>query len=216
MSKIDVKEKIFAKNNAKAEVLREKFNNTCVLNFVSSPGSGKTSILEKVLVMLKDKYKVAVIEGDQQTTNDADRIEATGVKAFQVNTGRACHLEAIDVEKAMAELGYDLDLLIIENVGNLVCPAAFDLGEDAKVIVLSTTEGEDKPIKYPTMFRVSSAFIINKTDLLDYVDFDVDKCIDYAKGVNPELEVFKTSCREEEGLDDVVGYIEKMIQAKKG
>ncbi len=177
MGMVDVKAKILEKNNSNAAVLREKFKNTCVLNFVSSPGSGKTSILEKVLVMLKDKYRLAVIEGgDQQTTNDADRIEATGVKAFQVNTGRACHLEATDVEKGMAELGYELDLLIIENVGNLVCPSQFDLGEDAKVIVLSTTEGgDDKPIKYPVMFRVGgSSFIINKLDLLPYVDFDVE------------------------------------------
>jgi len=215
MPNFEVKEKIFAKNNARASKLREQFKDVCVLNFVSSPGSGKTSILEKVLVMLKDKYKIAVIEGDQQTTNDADRIEATGVRAFQVNTGRACHLEAIDIEKGIAELGLDLDLLIIENVGNLVCPAAFDLGEDAKIIVLSTTEGEDKPIKYPTMFRVGSAFIINKTDLLDYVDFDVDKCIEYAKGINPDLDVFKVSCRAEEGLEEITSYIEKMIQAKK-
>jgi len=216
MGKVDVKAKILEKNDKLADVLRGNFENTCVLNFVSSPGSGKTSLLEKVLVMLKDKYKLAVIEGDQQTTNDADRIEATGVTAYQVNTGRACHLEATDVEKGMAELGYDLDLLIIENVGNLVCPSQFDLGEDAKVIVLSTTEGEDKPIKYPVMFRVGSAFIINKTDLLPYVDFDVDKCVEYAKGVKPELEVFKTSCKTGEGLEEVAAYIEKMILAKKG
>lgn len=218
MGMVDVKAKILEKNNSNAAVLREKFKkNTCVLNFVSSPGSGKTSILEKVLVMLKDKYRLAVIEGDQQTTNDADRIEATGVKAFQVNTGRACHLEATDVEKkGMAELGYELDLLIIENVGNLVCPSQFDLGEDAKVIVLSTTEGDDKPIKYPVMFRVGSSFIINKLDLLPYVDFDVEKCIGYAKGVNPELEVFfQTSCKTGEGLNEIAEYIEAMIAKKK-
>lgn len=216
MGMVDVKAKILEKNDKLADVLRKKFEGVCVLNFVSSPGSGKTSILEKVLVMLKDKYNVAVIEGDQQTSNDADRIEATGVTAYQVNTGRACHLEATDIEKGMAELGYDLDLLIIENVGNLVCPSQFDLGEDAKVIVLSTTEGEDKPIKYPVMFRVGSAFIINKTDLLPHVDFDMDKCIEYAKGIKPELEVFKTSCKTGEGLEDIAAYIEKMIKAKKG
>ncbi|PLX67525.1 MAG: hydrogenase accessory protein HypB [Denitrovibrio sp.] len=215
MGMVDVKAKILEKNYSKAAVLRDKFKNTCVLNFVSSPGSGKTSILEKVLVMFKDKYKLAVVEGDQQTTNDADRIEATGVTAYQVNTGRACHLEATDVEKAMAELGYDLDLLIIENVGNLVCPSQFDLGEDAKVIVLSTTEGDDKPIKYPVMFRVGSSFIINKTDLLPYVEFDVDKCIGYAKGVNPELEVFQASCKTGEGLEEIAAYIEGMIAKKK-
>ncbi|ADD69175.1 hydrogenase accessory protein HypB [Denitrovibrio acetiphilus DSM 12809] len=216
MGKVDVETKILSKNDIKAAELREKFKNTCVLNFVSSPGSGKTSILEKILGSFKDKYKVAVIEGDQQTTNDADRIEATGVTAFQVNTGQGCHLEATDVEKGMAELGYDLDLLIIENVGNLVCPSQFDLGEDAKVIVLSTTEGADKPAKYPVMFHVGSAFIINKTDLLPYVDFDVEQCEEYAKGVNPELEVFKTSCKTGEGLNELTTYIERMIKAKKG
>jgi hydrogenase nickel incorporation protein HypB len=216
MAKVDVKAKILEKNDKLADVLRRKFSDTCVLNFVSSPGSGKTSILEKVLVMLKDKYKVAVIEGDQQTSNDADRIKATGVDAFQVNTGQSCHLEATDVEKGIGALGVDLDLLIIENVGNLVCPASFDLGEDAKVIVLSTTEGDDKPIKYPVMFRVGSSFIINKTDLLPYVDFDVDRCIGYAKGVNPELDVFTCSCKTGEGLEEIAAYIEKMILAKKG
>jgi len=216
MGKLIIKEKILSKNSDMAKQLRNKFKNTLVLNFVSSPGSGKTSILERVLVMLKDKYKLAVIEGDQQTSNDADRIEATGVRAFQVNTGGSCHLEASDVERGIAELGLDLDLLIIENVGNLVCPAAFDLGEDAKIIVLSTTEGEDKPIKYPTMFRVGTAFIINKTDLLPYVDFDIEKCIEYAKGVKPDLDVIKTSCKTGEGLQELARYIEKMIQIKKG
>ena len=216
MGKLIIKEKILSKNDTKAAELRKQFKNTCVLNFVSSPGSGKTSILENVLVMLKDKYKLAVIEGDQQTTNDAERIEATGVRAYQVQTGGACHLEASDVEKGIAELGSDLDLLIIENVGNLVCPASFDLGEDAKIIVLSTTEGEDKPVKYPVMFRVGSAFIINKTDLLPYVDFDIEKCIDYAKGVNPDLDVLKTSCKTGEGMPELAEYIEKLIKAKKG
>jgi len=215
MGKLIIKEKILSKNELKAEALRKKFQNTCVLNFVSSPGSGKTSILEKVLVMLKDKYKVAVIEGDQQTSNDADRINATGVTAFQVNTGGACHLEAKDIIKGMDELGYDLDLLIIENVGNLVCPASFDLGEDAKIIVLSTTEGDDKPAKYPTMFRVGSAFIINKVDLLPYVEFDVDKCIELAKGIQPDLDVYKTSCTTGEGLQELAEFIENKIKNKQ-
>jgi len=216
MKKVNVETKILSKNDIKAAELREKMPDTCVLNFVSSPGSGKTSILEKVLFRLKDKYRLAVIEGDQQTSHDADRIEATGVTAFQVNTGQSCHLEAVDVEKGLAELGYELDLLIIENVGNLVCPASYDLAEDAKVIVLSTTEGEDKPIKYPVMFRAGSVFIINKTDLLPYVDFDVEKCIDYAKGINPDIEVLQVSCKTGEGLDSVIEYIEKMISKKKG
>lgn len=216
MKKIDIEKKILTKNEMRAAELRKKLPNTCVLNFVSSPGSGKTSILEKVLVMLKDKYKLAVVEGDQQTSNDADRIEATGVKAYQVNTGNACHLEAADVEKGLDVLGYDLDLLIVENVGNLVCPAEYDIADDAKIIVLSVTEGADKPVKYPVMFRNGSAFIVNKVDLLPYVDFDVEQCIGMARGINPELEVMKTSCKTGEGLDAIAAYIEKMIAAKKG
>lgn len=215
MKKIDVETRILTKNEKRAAELRKKLTHVCVLNFVSSPGSGKTSILERVLVMLKDKYKLAVIEGDQQTSNDADRIKATGVEAYQVNTGRACHLEAADVEKGLDALGYDLDLLIVENVGNLVCPAEYDIAEDAKIIVLSTTEGDDKPVKYPVMFHAGSAFIINKVDLLPYVDFDVDRCIAYAKGLNPELDVLRTSCRTGEGLEAVAAYIEKMIAEKK-
>ncbi|MCD8553990.1 hydrogenase nickel incorporation protein HypB [Seleniivibrio sp.] len=215
MKTVNIQEKILTKNEMKAAEMREKLKNVAVLNFVSSPGSGKTSTLEKVLVMLKDKYKIAVVEGDQQTTHDADRINATGVQAFQVNTGNACHLEAIDIERALNTLGYDLDLLIIENVGNLVCPAEYDLGEDAKVVLLSVTEGDDKPAKYPVMTRAGSAYIINKIDLLPYVDFSVEKCIAYAKGIQPELEFFTTSCRTGEGLDKVADYIERMIKAKK-
>jgi hydrogenase nickel incorporation protein HypB len=218
MAKVEVEKKILTKNEQKAAEMRKIFaeKGICVLNIMSSPGSGKTTILENILVTLKDKYKIAVIEGDQQTTNDADRIEATGVKAFQVNTGNGCHLEAADIERGMNALGYDYDLVIVENVGNLVCPAEFDLGEDGKITVLSTTEGEDKPIKYPVMIRASEAFIVNKTDLLPYVDFDIEKCINYAKGINAGLDVFKVSCKTKEGLEDIMAYIEKRIKAKKG
>ncbi|MGD9808096.1 MAG: hydrogenase nickel incorporation protein HypB [Deferribacterales bacterium] len=218
MGKVEVEKKILTKNEQKAAEMRKIFaeKGICVLNIMSSPGSGKTTILENILVTLKDKYKIAVIEGDQQTTNDADRIEATGVKAFQVNTGNGCHLEAADIERGMNALGYDYDLVIVENVGNLVCPAEFDLGEDGKITVLSTTEGEDKPIKYPVMIRASEAFIVNKTDLLPYVDFDIEKCINYAKGINAGLDVFKVSCKTKEGLEDIMAYIEKRIKAKKG
>jgi hydrogenase nickel incorporation protein HypB len=218
MGKVEVEKKILTKNEQKAAEMRKIFaeKGICVLNIMSSPGSGKTTILENILVTLKDKYKIAVIEGDQQTTNDADRIEATGVKAFQVNTGNGCHLEAADIERGMNALGYDYDLVIVENVGNLVCPAEFDLGEDGKITVLSTTEGEDKPIKYPVMIRASEAFIVNKTDLLPYVDFDIEKCINYAKGINAGLDVFKVSCKTKEGLEDIIAYIEKRIKAKKG
>jgi len=218
MAKVEVEKKILTKNEQKAAEMRKIFaeKGICVLNIMSSPGSGKTTILENILVTLKNKYKIAVIEGDQQTTNDADRIEATGVKAFQVNTGNGCHLEAADIERGMNALGYDFDLVIVENVGNLVCPAEFDLGEDGKITVLSTTEGEDKPIKYPVMIRASEAFIVNKTDLLPYVDFDIEKCINYAKGINAGLDVFRISCKTKEGLEDIIAYIEKRVKAKKG
>lgn len=216
MVKLNIQEKILTKNEQKAAEMRQRLKGTAVLNFVSSPGSGKTSLLEKVLVMLNKKYKLAVVEGDQQTTNDADRINATGVEAFQVNTGNACHLEAVDIERAMEKLGYGLDLLVIENVGNLVCPAEYDLGEDLKIMVLSTTEGEDKPIKYPVMTRAAKVMIINKIDLLPYVDFSVEKSIAYAKGINPDIEVMTVSCRTGEGLDKVAEFIENIIAMKKG
>jgi len=196
--------------------VRERLKGVAVLNFVSSPGSGKTTLLENILGDLNKKYKIAVVEGDQQTTHDADRIKAAGVEAYQVNTGNACHLEAIDVERALNTLGYDLDLLVIENVGNLVCPAEYDLGEDAKIMLISVTEGDDKPIKYPVMTRACEAMIINKTDLLPYVDFDVDACVKFAKGINPSIEILKVSCRAKEGLDKVTEFIENRIKAKKG
>lgn len=216
MAKVNIEKKILTKNEMKAAEVRERLKDVAVLNFVSSPGSGKTTLLENVLAQLKEKYKIAVVEGDQQTTHDADRIKAAGVEAFQVNTGNACHLEAVDVERALGTLGYDLDLLVIENVGNLVCPAEYDLGEDAKVMLISVTEGDDKPIKYPVMTRACEAMIVNKTDLLPYVDFDVEGCIKYARGINPDLEIMTVSCRAKEGLESVTAYIEKKILEKKG
>ncbi len=213
MSTVDVKKKILAKNDEIAQELREFFNknNVSVFNFVSSPGSGKTSVLEKILIKLKNKYNICVIEGDLQTDNDAKRIEAVGVKAIQINTGRACHLEATGIKKVVENLNIkELDMIIIENVGNLVCPSAYDLGEDYKIVVISTTEGDDKPSKYPTMIHVSSALIINKTDLLPYVNFDVDKCIENAKKIKPVIDCFKTSCVDETGLDEFSDwFIEK-------
>ena len=216
MAKVDVKKNILAKNQKNAEALRESFDNCLVLNFVSSPGSGKTSILEKILPGLADKYKVAVIEGDLQTENDAERIRKTGVQAVQVQTGGACHLDAEDVSEAVKTLPEDLDILIIENVGNLVCPSSFDLGEDMKVVVLSVTEGDDKPAKYPSMFRASSAFIINKTDLLPHVDFDVDASFKYAREVKGDLDMFRCSYKTGEGLEKVSAWIAGKAMAKLG
>lgn len=171
------------------------------LNLVSSPGSGKTSILERTLRELHGSFRCAVIEGDQQTDNDARRIAATGVPVRQINTGTGCHLDAHMVGHAMEELPLDdLDLLFIENVGNLVCPAAFDLGEAHKVVVLSVTEGEDKPSKYPQMFHAADVMLLNKIDLLPHLDFKMDSCLEMARRVNPGIEVFTLSARSGEGM----------------
>jgi hydrogenase nickel incorporation protein HypB len=169
---------VLSANDKKATQNREKFiaDGVLALNLVSSPGSGKTTLLCNTI----NKIKVAVIEGDQQTLNDAERIRATGCRAIQINTGEGCHLDADMIEEACRKIKPEPNsILFIENVGNLVCPAAFDLGEDCKVVVLSVTEGEDKPIKYPDMFAASSLMLINKVDLLPYVDFSVEKCKEY-------------------------------------
>lgn len=178
------------------------------LNLVSSPGSGKTTLLCKTIGMLAGKVPVAVIEGDQQTSFDADRIRATGAAALQVNTGKGCHLDAHMVAGAMDRLNpADDSVLFIENVGNLVCPAAFDLGEAYKVAILSVTEGEDKPLKYPDMFAAAGMMILNKTDLLPHLDFDVDSCIANARKVNPDIVVLKLSARTGEGMDEWLTWI---------
>lgn len=217
MKKIDMNTKVLTANEKVALRLKERFaaEKTLVLNFISSPGSGKTTILEKILKPLSQKYNLAVIEGDLQTENDKNRIEAVGVKAIQIETGQACHLEAQWIENRLSELGEKLDLLVIENVGNMVCPSEYELGEDAKIAVLSVTEGDDKPAKYPTTFRNSEVFVLNKIDLLPYVDFSVDAAIRYAKGVNSELEVFQISARSGEGLETLMQWIENRIDAKK-
>lgn len=201
--KIAVETDILAKNNCLAAENRRFFNEkgVFVLNLVSSPGSGKTTILEHTLRDLSGKRRSAVIEGDQQTDNDARRIAATGVPVKQINTGAGCHLDAHMVGHALEELPIsDLDILFIENVGNLVCPAAFDLGEHHKVVVLSVTEGEDKPLKYPQMFHAADVMLLNKIDLLPYLDFDVDKCLAMARRVSPGIKIFQLSAKTGEGM----------------
>jgi len=195
---------ILAKNDHLAHANRALFRRKGVfaLNLVSSPGSGKTTILERTLGELAATINCGVIEGDQQTDNDAVRIAATGVPAVQVNTGAGCHLDAHMVRHAAENFDLDhLELLFIENVGNLVCPAAFDLGEHHKVVVLSVTEGEDKPLKYPQMFRAAGLLLINKTDLLPHLDFDLEKCREMARRVNPHITILEVSARTGDGMN---------------
>ncbi|WP_272679612.1 hydrogenase nickel incorporation protein HypB [Providencia sp. PROV032] len=207
---------VLDKNNHLAEHNRNDFNqkNILALNLVSSPGSGKTTLLTETLLRLRDKINCAVIEGDQQTTNDAQRIRETGVPAIQVNTGKGCHLDAQMVHDATARLELaDNSLLFIENVGNLVCPASFDLGERHKVAVLSVTEGEDKPLKYPHMFAAADIMLLNKIDLLPYLHFDVDACIANAKQVNPNIQVIQVSATCGEGMDAWLAWLETQLCA---
>jgi hydrogenase nickel incorporation protein HypB len=199
---VQIEQDILAKNNAYAAHNRQYLAERGIfaLNLVSSPGSGKTTLLCETLKRL-DGQPVAVIEGDQQSSLDAERIRATGAPAIQINTGKGCHLDAHMVGHAMQELGLRQDsLLLIENVGNLVCPAAFDLGEAHKVVILSVTEGEDKPVKYPDMFRAADVMLLNKIDLLPYLRFDVDAAIGYARRVNPQIRVLRISAASGEGM----------------
>lgn len=201
---IALEREILGKNDLIAAQNRGWFKgrNILALNLVSSPGSGKTTLLVRTINDLKSELTISVIEGDQETVNDANKIRETGCKVVQINTGTGCHLEAAMVERGYTELDPPLNSIVaIENVGNLVCPALFDLGERAKVAILSVTEGEDKPIKYPHMFRASQVMIITKIDLLPYVQFDVDRCIEYARMVNPDIQVFQLSATTGEGLE---------------
>ena len=207
---IQLEHDILAKNNAYAAENRNFFvdHGILALNLVSSPGSGKTSLLVKTIEMLGDRLKSYVVEGDQQTANDAERIRATGAPAIQINTGKGCHLDGHMVGHAVEHLApSDGSVVFIENVGNLVCPAAFDLGEAHKVAILSVTEGEDKPIKYPDMFAASDLVLVNKTDLLPHLDFDVDEAIANARKVNPSIKVLKVSARTGEGMDAWLAWI---------
>ena len=208
---VSVERDILEKNDAIAAENRHDLQatKTLALNLVSSPGSGKTALLVETLKRIGDKYPVAVIEGDQETTADADRIRATGVPAIQINTGKGCHLDADMVRTAMSRLGTPANgALFIENVGNLVCPAGFDLGEAHKVVIVSVTEGEDKPLKYSGMFAASALMVVTKTDLLPHLDFDVDRLIDNARRINPTIGVLKLSAKTGEGMDRWLHWLE--------
>jgi hydrogenase nickel incorporation protein HypB len=207
---ISLEQEILGKNNLLAAQNRGWFKgrNILALNLMSSPGAGKTTLLTRTINDLKDQLNISVIEGDQETTNDAEKIKSTGCKVVQINTGTGCHLDASMIEKGLQELNPPLNsVVMIENVGNLVCPALFDLGEQAKVVILSVTEGEDKPIKYPHIFRASDIMIITKIDLLPYLQFDVEKCIEYAKQVNPKIQIFQVSATTGVGLDEWYGFL---------
>ncbi|MBW4635623.1 MAG: hydrogenase nickel incorporation protein HypB [Iphinoe sp. HA4291-MV1] len=196
---------ILAKNNLIAAQNRGWFKgrNILALNLMSSPGSGKTTLLTRTINDLKHKLPINVIEGDQETTNDAKKIQETGCQVVQINTGTGCHLDAAMVERGLQQLNPPLNsVVMIENVGNLVCPALFDLGELFKVVILSVTEGEDKPIKYPHIFRASQVMILTKIDLLPHVQFDVQRCIEYAQQVNPQIQVFQVSALTGTGLEN--------------
>lgn len=213
---ITLLEDVLTKNNRLAERNRGWLQGRSILalNLVSSPGAGKTTLLERTVRDLKRAISISVVEGDQETMLDAERIRATGCKSVQVNTGTGCHLEAQMLARALKELDPPMhSLVMIENVGNLVCPALFDLGEHAKVVIFSVTEGADKPLKYPHMFRASSLMILNKMDLLPHVDFDVSTCIAHARRVNPDIEVLKVSATTGEGLEDWYTWLRARLAA---
>jgi hydrogenase nickel incorporation protein HypB len=217
VSIITVERNVLKKNDEIADENRSYFaqHHTFAFNLLSSPGSGKTSLLERTIDILKSELRIAVVEGDVQTDNDARRIAQHGVPVVQIVTNGLCHLEAGLVQSALPQLPTQLDLCIIENVGNLVCPASYDLGEHLKVAMVSTTEGDDKPLKYPAMFRRASILVINKTDLLPYVQFDIDQCIANAHRINPDLLVFRTSCTTGEGFESWCQWIRQQAQAMR-
>lgn len=217
--RVDVKEKVLSENDRLAADLRQRLAEyrVAALNMVSSPGSGKTSLLEKTLAALNHDLRIAMVAGDVQTENDANRLTAAGGRIVRpIVTGGACHLDARMVTKAVADFNLaDLDLLVIENVGNLVCPSSYDLGEDMKVVLISTTEGDDKPLKYPGMFRRSSVMVINKIDLMGSSDFSLSKVRENALSINGNLLVLELSCRTGVGLDRWYTWLRRLVAHKK-
>ena len=214
---VEVLENLLHENDHVAAHNREHFarHGVLALNLMSSPGSGKTSLLEATIEALGGELKMAVVEGDLETENDAERIRATGAPALQINTGKGCHLDAHMVGHAVESLApADGSVLFIENVGNLVCPAAFDLGEAHKVAILSVTEGEDKPVKYPDMFHAADLIILNKIDLLPYLQFDVAKCLEYAHRVKPGVQILQLSATSGEGMENWLQWIRMTRQTR--
>lgn len=215
MSVITVERKILEKNDQIAAELRNKFQSKkmFVINLLSSPGSGKTSLIERTVEQLKDKLKISVIVGDVQTDNDANRIGKLGIPVVQIITHGSCHLEAQLVRDAYLKIENEpTDLLIIENVGNLVCPAGYDLGEEKKIVLISTTEGDDKPLKYPAMFRNSSVMIINKIDLIPYVNSSIEEIKTNATNINSALKIFELSCKTNDGIEQWCNWLISQIK----
>ena len=219
LEKITIEKKVLSENNKLAQELRILFkeNKIFVINVVSSPGSGKTSLLEKTLKLLRDKINIALVAGDVQTENDANRlIKAGGKMVRPIVTGGSCHLDAQMIHKSIQSFDLEnIDLFVIENVGNLVCPSSYDLGEDMKVVLISTTEGDDKPLKYPGMFRKSSVMVVNKIDLLGYSDFEINKVRENAMQINGQLEIFELSCRSGEGISKWTEWLMQQVSIKK-
>ncbi|BEU88523.1 hydrogenase nickel incorporation protein HypB [Selenomonas sp. TAMA-11512] len=215
---VRVMENILGKNDRVAGENEALFNEKklFVLNLMGSPGAGKTSLLECTLEALKGELRLAVIEGDLFTDKDAKRIEAHGAPVIQINTSGGCHLDAPMVQRALGALSLDeLDLLIIENVGNLVCPAEFELGSDKKAVVLSVTEGDDKPLKYPLMFKEADIAVLNKVDLLPFTDFDMASAKEDIETIHPGIEIVETSCRSHEGIEAWLDWLRKQVKRKR-
>ena len=216
MTDVDVHQRILAANEAAAAELRGRFRRTLVVNLISSPGSGKTTLLEATIARLKSRLRLGGIEGDIATERDADRLRALGVPAHQILTGGACHLDARQVDQAMRVAAFPtVDLLFIENVGNLICPTSYDLGEDFKVVLLSVTEGEDKPFKYPAIFSKAAVTVITKSDLLPHVTFDLDAVRQQVASLNPAGRLLVTSARSGEGIGEWCGMLEERLAAKR-
>lgn len=215
LAKVKVFTDILKANENIAQKNRDIFdkNKVYTINLMSSPGSGKTSLLERTIDLVKNELRIAVLEGDLQTDNDAQRIEKYDIPVVQINTNGACHLDANMVDRALESFDFkEIDLFVIENVGNLVSPASFELGEHDKVVMVSTTEGDDKPIKYPVMFRKARALLINKIDLLPYTNFNMSKIKKDAMNINPEIRIFEISCRTGEGLGIWVDWLKEQVK----
>ncbi len=215
---INVNRPVMETNDMISDELKEMFaeKNILVLNLISSPGAGKTTVLERTLSDLRNEFRMGVIEGDLKTDNDARRVAATGAAAYQINTDGGCHLDGRMVRDALAHFNLDeLDILFIENVGNLVCPVEFPCGEDHKIAILSVPEGDDKPEKYPLLFNLSTVMLLNKIDLLPYVDFDTARAEKFARALNADIEIFRISCRDGTGLAAWYDWLRDARNAKK-